>query len=187
MALAVASRRLQEHCCFNISRFRSLLPNSSSYEYDNYHYAASSSQISECSVEPGSVEDVSTIIKIVGSTRTPFASGGHNTNPGFSSTAGIQIALTRLDSISIDSASQTATFGPGLIYDELYAALEEHNVIVLGSRSTSIGVGGFILGGGYSFLSNQHGLTIDTVREFEIVLPDGVVATASETSHPDLF
>lgn len=40
---------------------------------------------------------------------------------------------------------------------------------------------------GYSFLSNQHGLTIDTVREFEVVLPDGTVATASNTSHPDLF
>ncbi|EPT03261.1 hypothetical protein FOMPIDRAFT_1047248 [Fomitopsis schrenkii] len=122
-------------------------------------------------------------------TRTPFAvkSGGHNTNPGFSSTTGVQITLTRLNNISIDSASQTATFGSGLIYDELYAALEEHNVVVLGSRATGIGVGGFILGGGYSFLSNQHGLTIDTVREFEVVLPDGTVTMASNTSHPDLF
>ncbi|KZT64213.1 hypothetical protein DAEQUDRAFT_45202 [Daedalea quercina L-15889] len=59
--------------------------------------------------------------------------------------------------------------------------------MVLGSRATGIGVGGFILGGGYSFLSNEHGLTIDTVRAFEVVLPDGTITTATNTSNSDLF
>ncbi|KAH9931578.1 FAD dependent oxidoreductase [Fomitopsis serialis] len=164
-------------------------PNTANYDLDNYHFASSSSQASECSVEPGTVEDVATIIKIVGMTRTPFAvkSGGHNTNPGFSSATGVQIAMSRFNNITIDSTAQTATIGAGLIFDEIYAALEEHGVMILGARATGIGAGGFILGGGYSFLSNEHGLTVDTVRAFEAVLPDGTITTATNTSNSDLF
>lgn len=39
---------------------------------------------------------------------------------------------------------------------------------------------------GYSFMSNQYGLTIDTVRAFELVLPNGTVTNVTE-SDADLF
>ena len=40
---------------------------------------------------------------------------------------------------------------------------------------------------GYSWLSNQYGLTIDNVVAYELVLPSGVVTTVTETSNPDLW
>lgn len=40
---------------------------------------------------------------------------------------------------------------------------------------------------GYSFKSNQYGLTIDTVVGFEVVLPTGIVVNATENENPDLF
>ena len=43
----------------------------------------------------------------------------------------------------------------------MYAALEKHNVNVVGGRVTGVGVGGFVLGGGYSWLSNQYGFVLD--------------------------
>jgi FAD/FMN-containing dehydrogenase len=61
---------------------------------------------------------------------------------------GIEIALTRLNAIDFDSASQTVAMGTGLLFDDVYAALAPHNVNVLGGRVTGIGVGGFTLGGG---------------------------------------
>ena len=39
---------------------------------------------------------------------------------------------------------------------------------------------------GYSFLSNQYGLTVDTVRAYELVLPNGTVTNVTE-SDSDLF
>ncbi|KAG9078078.1 hypothetical protein FRC06_008547, partial [Ceratobasidium sp. 370] len=57
----------------------------------------------------------------------------------------------------------------------------------VGGRATGIGVGGFILGGGYSWLSNQYGLAIDSVAAFEIVLPNGTITTTTESTNPDLF
>jgi hypothetical protein len=48
------------------------------------------------------------------------------------------------------------------------------------------GVGGFSLGGGYSWLSNQYGLTCDTVVSYNIVLPNGTITTV-DSSNADLF
>jgi FAD/FMN-containing dehydrogenase len=61
-------------------------------------------------------------------------SGGHTTNPGFSSTEGIQIYTGRFSQVTYDAASGTATIGTGLIWDNVYQQLQEHNVTVLGGR-----------------------------------------------------
>jgi hypothetical protein len=39
---------------------------------------------------------------------------------------------------------------------------------------------GYIHVAGYSWKTNQYGLTIDTVTEFELVLPNGTVKTVTE-------
>ena len=50
-----------------------------------------------------------------------------------------------------------------------------------------LGVGGLSLGGGYSWKTNQYGLTIDTIVSFELVLPSGDQLLVTNTSNPDLF
>ncbi|QRV84373.1 FAD-binding domain protein [Ceratobasidium sp. AG-Ba] len=166
------------------------------YFKGNSHWASSSDQNSACVVEPASANDVSTILKIVGKTSTPFGvrSGGHATNPKFSSTPGVQIALFKFNQVVYHSAPLaedgsvgTVEVGAGLIWDDVYTALEPHQVTVVGGRATGIGVGGFILGGGYSYLTNQYGLAIDNLVECELVLPNGTITTASETKNPDLL
>ncbi|KAH7887220.1 hypothetical protein F5I97DRAFT_1120742 [Phlebopus sp. FC_14] len=159
------------------------------YSKDIYHWASSSTQNAACSFEPGVAEDVGIALQILGKTKTPFAvkGGGHATNPGFSSTEGVQIAMYRFSEVVYDPAAQTASIGAGLNWDDVYAALEPHGVNVVGGRVTGVGVAGFTLGGGYSWLTNQYGLTIDTVQAFELVMPNGTVTNVTETSSPDLF
>ena len=43
-----------------------------------------------------------------------------------------------------------------------------------------------LISAGYSWLTNQHGLTIDTIEEYELVLPNGTVTTVT-SSNSDLF
>ncbi len=74
--------------------------------------------------------------------------GGQTTNPGFSSTPGVQIAMFRFSEVSYDAASQTVDVGAGLVWDDVYAALEPLGVNVVGGRVTGVGVAGFSLGGG---------------------------------------
>jgi hypothetical protein len=40
---------------------------------------------------------------------------------------------------------------------------------------------------GYSYKSNQHGLAIDTIVGYNLVLPNGTVACVTQSNHPDLF
>ncbi|RXW13918.1 hypothetical protein EST38_g11934 [Candolleomyces aberdarensis] len=164
-------------------------PGSPVYAWLNSHWSASSDQPSACVAEPRSVSDVSTILRIIGQTRTPFAvqSGGHATNPGFSSTLGVHISLYSLRSIDYSSTSQTVEIGTGLKWDDVYAALEPHGMSVAGGRVTDVGVGGFTLGGGYSWKTNQHGLAIDTVTALELVKPNGDVVQVTEKCDSELF
>ncbi|KAI3611714.1 putative fad dependent oxidoreductase [Moniliophthora roreri] len=57
-----------------------------------FHWASSSSQLSTCSVEPTTVEDVGIIVK----------RGGHTATPEFSSTTGIHIAMSRFNEVIYD-------------------------------------------------------------------------------------
>ncbi|KAF9518739.1 hypothetical protein BS47DRAFT_1358611 [Hydnum rufescens UP504] len=152
-------------------------PGSLNFINGTQHWVPSSSQVSACSVEPGTVQDVSAIIR----------SGGHATTLGFSSTLGVIINLIRLNSLTYDPVSSTATLGTGLTWDQVYQKLEPYEVNVVGGRTIGIGIGGLVLGGGYSWLSNRHGLSIDTVTGFELVLPNGTVVDVTASSAPDLF
>lgn len=42
-----------------------------------------------------------------------------------------------------------------------------------GGTCPTVGVGGFVLGGGYGFFSRKYGLAIDNLLEIEIVVPTG--------------
>jgi hypothetical protein len=54
-------------------------------------------------------------------------------------------------------------------------------------RHPITGVAGQALSGGFSWKTNEHGLTIDTTVSYEIVLPDASYRTVTVTSDPDLF
>ncbi|KAJ7727580.1 FAD dependent oxidoreductase [Mycena metata] len=164
-------------------------PGAGNYTADIAHWVASSTQDAACSVEPGTAADVSTIIQLIGKAKAPFAvkGGGHSGNPTFSSTTGVQISMRRFSSVTYNSTNATADIGPGLIWDDVYTALEPHGVVVAGGRVGGVGMAGFTLGGGYNWLTNQVGLTVDTVTAYELVKPNGNIVTVTAASDPDLF
>jgi len=69
---------------------------------------------------------------------------------------------------------------------DVYKALDGVGVNVVGGRVPGPGTGGFTLGGGYSWLSDQYGLTCDTVISYELVLPNGTITTVEADSNSDL-
>ncbi|KAF8492574.1 FAD-binding domain-containing protein [Russula emetica] len=156
-------------------------PPTPEYSFDISHAFSSSSEASACSVEPGSAEGLSKILRMLGSTRTPFAvkGGGHASNPKFSSTSGVQIALSRFNETKVNITSGTVEVGAGLTWDQVYVALEPTGVNVVGGRIPGVGVAGLTLGGGYSYKSSQYGLSLDNVVRYELVLPNGTVKSVS--------
>lgn len=62
-----------------------------------------------------------------------------------------------------------------------------YGVTVTGGRAGSVGVGGFLTGGGNSFHSGSHGFACDQIQNFEIVLADGTIVNANEEENSDLW
>ena len=56
--------------------------------------------------------------------------------------------MYRFSEVQYNVAAQTVDVGSGLIWDDVYAALEPLGVNVVGGRVTGVGVAGFTLGGG---------------------------------------
>jgi FAD/FMN-containing dehydrogenase len=75
-------------------------------------------------------------------------SGGHIRNPGFSSTNGVEIAMTRFNETKVNSEAGTVDIGSGLTWDQVYVALGPSGVNVIGGRVPGVGVAGLTLGGG---------------------------------------
>ncbi|TDL15957.1 FAD-binding domain-containing protein [Rickenella mellea] len=152
-------------------------PGSQQFDADISHYRIESAQNATCSIEPVTPNDVSNIVK----------GGGHAYNVGFSSTLGVQISMAKFNNIHFDASTNTVTLGTGLIWDEVYAQLDPLGVTVAGGRVMGVGNGGPSLGGGYSWKTNQVGLTIDTIVSHDIVLPSGEMTHVTSKSNPDLF
>ncbi|KAK3901720.1 bifunctional solanapyrone synthase [Staphylotrichum tortipilum] len=159
------------------------------YHSNQHHWILSSSNNAACVVEVGSPEDVSLVLQTVGASRTPFAvySGGHASNPGFSSTKGVHISLRRFDQVELSKDGKIATLGFGQEWMDVYNTLSPSGVNVVGGRLPGPGVGGVTLGGGYSWKTNQYGMTVDTVKTFHVVLPNGTITSASNHRNQDLF
>lgn len=128
---------------------------------DTYWDAENKDDRPACILFPASAKDVSVAIKALKERPSvPFAikSGGHQFNRGFSSTDGGVLISFRpnLASVSLSEDGETAEVGPGARWQEASEALDPSNKCVVGGRVGNVGVGGYILGGGLSFLTAQY-------------------------------
>ncbi|KAJ7585329.1 hypothetical protein C8J56DRAFT_946465 [Mycena floridula] len=183
-------------CCQSLSRKLSgkcFFPSDSQFQSQlaSYYSAQESALISACRVAPTTAHETSVALQILTSGDCPFSvrSGGHMIWPGAANIdgSGITIDLSSLSSISISSDKSVASVQPGARAASVYDALAAENLTIVAGRSQTVGVGGYLLGGGISNLSPQHGLANDNIVNYEIVLADGSIVEANSTSHSDLF
>jgi len=110
--------------------------------------------------------------------------GGHS-YAGYSTTQGLMIDLSPINEVQFDAATGIATVDGGVRNSELYPALQDLHVAITHGRCPSVGVGGFLLGGGIGFNMRAHGLACDQLVGSELVTADGQVLSLDPDS--DLF
>lgn len=144
------------------------------------YWSVSAQLTPECIIQPLSTEDVSNTLRIfvrdAACKQTNFAvrGGGHTTWAGSNNIdRGITIDLGLMHSTTLDTDTLVASVGPGSRWAEVYATLEPHGVTVVGGRAGSVGVAGFLMGGGNSFYTAEKGFACDNVVNFEVVLANG--------------
>ncbi|KAI8631509.1 FAD-binding domain-containing protein [Xylariaceae sp. FL1651] len=183
------------HACGDIA---SALPDRVSYAGDLAYFTETTSYWSgalkeikpACLVLPTSADEVASVVQVLN--RYPdvdFAvkSGGHDPNPGHASIEdGILIATREMTGATYDAATNIASVGPGGEWNDVISDLEPYGVTIAGGRLGLVGVGGYLLQGGLSFLSAQYGLAADSIVGWETVMANGSVVNVDANARPDL-
>jgi FAD/FMN-containing dehydrogenase len=87
-----------------------------------------------------------------------------------------------------DPVGKALTFGAGQLNLGLYEFGEANGVFFVGGADPDVGAaGGWLLGGGHSFISNTFGLGVDNALQIKAVLPNGTFVTTSRCQHADIF
>ncbi len=113
--------------------------------------------------------------------------GGHNIAGHALCDGGLLIDLSMLREVRVDVASRRAFVQPGALLSDVDAATQAHGLAVpIGINSTT-GIAGLTLGGGFGWLTRQHGMTVDSLLAADVITADGRALSASADDHPDLF
>ena len=113
--------------------------------------------------------------------------GGHNAAGLGVWDGALVIDLSAMRSTTVDPAAHTVRVDPGCTWGDVDHATVAFGMATPSGFLASTGVGGLTLGGGIGYLARRFGLTVDNLLSADVVLADGSLVTASESSHPDLF
>ncbi|PVI04224.1 FAD-binding domain-containing protein [Periconia macrospinosa] len=170
-------------------------PGQSAYNASLASYFDGKSRLTpNCIVQPQSSEEVSHVVKLLTAASLPepcqFAvrSGGHTPIPGANNVDdGVTIDLLYMNGTTYNADTKVASISPAARWGSVYQTLEPLGRMVAGGRGSTVGVGGFLLGGGISHYAPRVGLSCDNVVNFQVVLADGRIANANKETNSDLF
>jgi FAD/FMN-containing dehydrogenase len=114
-------------------------------------------------------------------------SGGHSYEASALRDGGIMLDLGGLDRIEIDAEARTAWIGPGVKGGQLIEALAEHGLAFPIGHCADVGLGGYLLSGGFGWNMGDWGPACASVLEVELVLASGDVVRADARERTDLF
>ncbi|MFT4210521.1 MAG: FAD-binding oxidoreductase [Microbacterium sp.] len=119
--------------------------------------------------------------------RISVRSGGHSWIANGVRDDTLLIDLSALDEVAVDAAGQRVTIQPGTRVEDLHARLDAVGLVFPGGHYPTVGLGGFLLGGGYGWNSRKLGPACLSVEAVDLVLADGTAIHADDESHPDLM
>ena len=113
--------------------------------------------------------------------------GGHNIAGTAVCDNGLMIDLSPMTAVRINPETRRAYVEPGALLSDFDHEAQAFGLATpLGINSTT-GVAGLTLGGGFGWLSRQHGLTVDNLVAAEVITADGNRVWASADTHRELF
>jgi FAD/FMN-containing dehydrogenase len=140
-------------------------------------------------VYPESADDVVAAVTFAAERglRVAFNAGGHNAGPIDWHADTLLLKTERMDGITIDPRARRARVEAGVLAKALASAAGAHGLAYLAGTSPDVGVLGYVLGGGLSWLVRRFGLACDTIAAAEVVTADGRSLRVDRDTEPELF
>jgi FAD/FMN-containing dehydrogenase len=138
---------------------------------------------------PETAEDVVTAVEYarVNGLQVAPQGTGHNAGPLGPLQDTLLLKTSRMRGVEIDPAAQRARVEAGVIWIEVVEAAAKYGLAALAGSSPDVGVVGYSLGGGISWLARKYGLSANSVTAAEVVTADGRLVRADAENEPDLF
>lgn len=135
------------------------------------------------------IDDVCVAVRLANemSWRTACCSGGHAWSQNHIRDGGLLINLSRLNNVNVDAGGRTAIVGPGCLSGDLDKALLADNLFFPIAHAYTVGMGGFLLQGGFGWNSRVNGVACESIIAADVVLADGSLVHASENENLDIF
>jgi FAD/FMN-containing dehydrogenase len=141
--------------------------------------------------EPARVADVAAIVRTASALgmRVAAQTTGHNAGPLAHQPLHdtILVHLSAMREVRIDVANRRARVEAGAVWGDVVAAAAQAGLAALAGSSADVGVAGYVLGGGLSWLSRAKGLAANHVLAFEVITADGARAVVDHEHDADLF
>jgi len=112
---------------------------------------------------------------------------GHNASPLPRLDDVILLSTQRMRGVEIDVERRIARVAAGTLWLEVTSVASEHGLAPLSGSSPDVGVIGYTLGGGLSWLGRKYGLAANSVTAIELVTADGRFVRATADHEADLF
>ncbi|KAI1094458.1 FAD-binding domain-containing protein [Rostrohypoxylon terebratum] len=145
-----------------------------------------------CFLTPSSPSQVAGILKAIKpfglQSKVAICGAGQQATPGVANVRdGITIHLKNLRGITIDQGNKIVSVAAGEKMGDVYEAVTDAGLGVVGNRHSSGGIGGDAVQGGLSYFSYSRGFVCDNVVNYEVVLADGKIVNANAKTNNDLW
>ena len=138
---------------------------------------------------PATADDVVAVVEFARERGLLVTAQGTGHNAGAYETLAntILVKTHELRGVEIDVEERIARCAAGTLWAEVSQPASEHGLAPLSGSSPDVGVVGYVLGGGLSWLARKHGLAANSVRAIELVTAGGEHVRATHDDHADLF
>lgn len=134
-------------------------------------------------IYPRSANDVGLALRFAKSRDLPFSvkGGGHSAAGYCLNRAGVVLSMESMAAMELDQDTNVLSVQMGARWSEVYAYIASisEGLLPIGGGCLTVGLPGFLLGGGYSFASRSYGMGSDNILSIDFVTPDGKVRKLS--------
>jgi len=119
--------------------------------------------------------------------RVAAQSTGHNASPLGDLSDTLLIKTHEMRGVEIDASKRVARVEAGALWGDVVGPAGEHGLAALAGSSHDVGVVGYSLGGGISFLARRYGLSANRILAADVVTADGELVRADRRQNTELF
>jgi hypothetical protein len=110
---------------------------------------------------------------------------GHTRSASFMREGGMLIDTSKMTDVAVDPARKVATASPGVRAGVLTAALAKHGLFFPTTHDASVGIGGFVMSGGFGWCANRYGFAASNLLGIDVVTADGELIHSNDEQNPD--